>query len=231
LRVLRRDSGVHKSVKAKLHIRPIFVDGVGPWLWPEADDWGFLSPARDWSALRDLVCKHTAKRRVIVQAGGCCGLYPRLWSIHFDRVYTFEPDPLNFFCLARNCSSPSIVKAEAALSDTTAEGNLISGPEHNVGMHKLGAGQGRPVRRVRVDDLKLPCVDAVQLDCEGHEAQAIDGARETICRHRPVLAIEGPNLELMKTILALGYREAGRCGVGQGGVPTDVVFAPLKKGH
>jgi hypothetical protein len=86
-------------------------------------------------------------RRVIVQAGGCCGTYPRLWSN--DRVYTFEADPLNFFCLAQNCSGPSIVKAEAALSDTTVDGNLISGPEHNVGMHKLGAGQGRPVNRNR----------------------------------------------------------------------------------
>jgi hypothetical protein len=66
----------------------VFVDGVGPWLWPEADDWGFLSPARDWFALRDLVCLHTPRRRVIVQAGGCCGV--------------FEPDPLNFFCLAQN---------------------------------------------------------------------------------------------------------------------------------
>jgi FkbM family methyltransferase len=211
----------------KLHVRPVFVDGVGPWLWVEADDWGFLSPARDWFALRDLMLKHTPERRVIVQAGGCCGMYPRLWSNHFFAAYTFEPDPLNFICLTRNCPSPSIIKTEAALSDRTAEGNLISGPDHNVGMHRLGAGQGRTVRRLRLDDLELQCVDAIQLDCEGHEAQAIHGALETIRRHRPVLAIEGPAPELIETICALGYSEAGRCGLGRGGVSTDVVFAPL----
>jgi FkbM family methyltransferase len=176
------------------------------------------------ATLRDLVCKHTSRRQVIVQAGGCCGMYPRLWGNHFDKVYAFEPDPVNFFCLARNCSSPSIVKTEAALSDTTADGNLISGPEHNVGMR---LGHGRPVRRVRIDDLELQCVDAVQLDCEGHEAQAIDGALETIRRHRPVLAIEGLSSELVEKICGLGDREAGRCGLGRGGVATDVIFAPL----
>jgi FkbM family methyltransferase len=198
------------------------VDGVGPWLWPKADDWGFLQPGSVWPMLRDLVLEHTKQRRVIVQAGGCCGIYPRLWSDHFQTVHTFEPEPLNFACLVQNCLYQNrdvdrIIMTQAALSDTTGTGTLISGPNYNVGAFKIGSGAGQSVRLLRLDDLELAGVDAIQLDCEGHEPQVIAGALETIRRCRPVLAIEGPTPDLIETLKALDYCEAGRCDV-------DVVF-------
>jgi FkbM family methyltransferase len=217
-----------RSRIAELAVFRPTVDGIGPWLWPKVDDWGFLHPGFTWPPLRDLVLKHARDRRTIVQAGGCCGMYPRLWADHFATVYTFEPEPLNFSCLVQNClAKDNIIATEAALSDTAESGVLLDGPEYNVGAFHIGTGHGQTVRRLRLDDLHFDSLDAIQLDCEGHEPHIIAGAMETISRHRPLLAIEGPSPELTETILAHGYREAGRCGVGQGGGATDVVFVPL----
>lgn len=37
------------------------------------------------------------KKDVIIQAGGNAGYYVMQYAKIFNRVYTFEPDPINFF--------------------------------------------------------------------------------------------------------------------------------------
>ena len=66
---------------------------------------------------RNKLLKHIPvnRRRDVVCAGGNQGLYPRLLSEIFENVYTFEPDPLSFHCLAANCQKSNIVKIQAAL--------------------------------------------------------------------------------------------------------------------
>ena len=44
------------------------------------------------------------KRKLIIQAGGNAGLYPKLYSTMFEKVITFEPDHRWFVCLINNCS-------------------------------------------------------------------------------------------------------------------------------
>jgi len=54
------------------------------------------------------------------------------------------------------------------------------------------AAMGQRVRRVRLDDLidgNRP-VSIIKIDVEGHEADVIAGATETIAEHRPTLVIE-----------------------------------------
>ena len=86
------------------------IDGLGPWLWTKSDSgcWHIIS--QEWPNLRNMWIKHIDSYNVCIQAGGCCGLYPKLFSEIFGRVYTFEPDPLSFHCLVNNCQSDNIFK-------------------------------------------------------------------------------------------------------------------------
>lgn len=202
-----------------LHIRNTMVAGVGPWMWRAADHWAWAHPLPEFPALRDLILAHVKHRGTIVQAGGCMGMYPRLWSESFAAVYTFEPDPVNFYCLTANCPSERIIKLQAALSDSCRFGAFQAGPDFNAGFGRMTAQAG-PVPILCLDAMEFPALDALQLDCEGHEAAVVAGAWRTIKRHRPVISIEAPDAALRASLEGLGYEEVGRCGT-----MPDVVFA------
>lgn len=205
-----------------LHIRDIKVEGIGPWVWIADDHWAFTHPASEFAALRDAVLAHTPDPKVMIQAGGCMGMYPRLWSESFATVYTFEPDPLNFYCLVANCPSERIVKLQAALSDTSRMGALHMSAVTNCGAHWLSPISGT-VPVLPLDAFAFERIDAIQLDCEGNEERVIDGAMATLERHRPVLAIEAPSASVRAKLEAIGYAEQARTG----SMP-DVVFVTPK---
>ena len=204
---------------ADLCMRNTEVEGIGPWMWREADHWGWAHPASEFPALRNLLLANTKERGVIVQAGGCMGMYPRLWSEHFATVYTFEPEPTNFYCLVANCPSDRIIKVQAALSDQPCMCRLSAGLSYNAGAYALESEPGGTLT-MRLDSLAFDRIDAIQLDCEGHETKVIAGAINTLIKHRPVIAIERPDDKLKGMLEELGYREVGHCGT-----MPDVVFA------
>ncbi len=57
-------------------------------------------------------------------------------------------------------------------------------------------------------------VAAIKLDVEGHEAQVLAGARETIVRHLPFIMVEGANRvePVVQLLTGFGYRFAYRFG-------------------
>jgi hypothetical protein len=61
-----------------------------------------------------------------------------------------------------------------------------------------------------LDDLDLDACHLIKLDCERMEGVAIEGARQTISRHRPILYVENHEDEgdspLIRQIDALGYQ-------------------------
>lgn len=173
------------------------VAGVTPW-WRLKDDTGsWDGPSRDFPGLRDALLHKCRARRTIVCAGGCIGLYPRLWAEHFERVVTFEPCPRNFHCLVLNCQSDKIFKVNAALGMEHRK-VILSRPTYtNVGMNTVlrddaafNAERHVWVPQVRLDDFQLDEVDAIQFDCEGAEPQVLAGSVDTIRRWRPVISVE-----------------------------------------
>lgn len=65
-----------------------------------------------------------------------------------------------------------------------------------------------PVQKVKLDALNLARVDLIKIDIEGMELEALEGAREMIAVHRPILLIERikSNGELLHALLtAHGY--------------------------
>jgi FkbM family methyltransferase len=61
-------------------------------------------------------------------------------------------------------------------------------------------------------DVAVPVqrIMAIKLDVEGWEAEVIDGARETLRRHRPAMLVEGANrtAPVVERLAALGFRYA-----------------------
>lgn len=160
---------------------------------------------------------------VCVQAGGNVGLWPKEFAKHFDMVYTFEPNPLNFKCLMRNCEESNIAKVEAALGDK--DGNAaIQEVEGNCGACYIKDGDDFPV--MTIDGLELDACDLIQLDIEGYELKALLGAAQTIEKFRPVIVVEDKGLsdkygskqgDIADHLAIFGYKVAKQ-------VNRDIVF-------
>ena len=178
-------------------------------LWPASDTSCFNIIAKDWVETNHIIMKYVKERRIVVQAGGNCGMYPLLHSMQFEYVFTFEPDPVNFYCLANNCKASKIFKFNTAVGDKAKALGLGVLTTENVGMHKIGAGS-LIVYAITIDSLDLPYLSLLHLDVEGYELPALRGAENSIKRCRPVIALEITPAELSKTrqyLADLNYKE------------------------
>ncbi len=131
--------------------------------------------------------KFTGAQRQVIQAGGNCGVWARWLSSRFQSVYTFEPDGMNFYCLAYNCPQPNVFAMQAALTDEPGP-IALNYHNNNIGAHNL-IGEGA-IPAIAIDALGLKHVDLIVLDVEGWEWPALRGAWETLNDCRPVLQLE-----------------------------------------
>lgn len=179
-----------------VHLREDTVAGVGPWVWARTDVHAWIGPKRDWEdGHRQKIMDLVPEKHTVVQAGGNMGMYPRLLSDIFSRVYTFEPDPVNFHCLVANCQRENIVKINAALGYKHEMVRVSTDPfndwDTNYGVRTVVADPGRAnVPTLRIDDLGLDRCDLIMLDVEGHELKSLKGAVETIESFKPVIFAE-----------------------------------------
>jgi FkbM family methyltransferase len=187
------------------------VDGLTGWLWIDVDHGGWDGPKMDWeTSHKKTIHKYCKKFDLAICAGGNQGLYPRLLSDHFRNVITFEPDPLNFFCLVANCQKDNIVKIQGALG---AEHELVEMRRvamDNTGMHEILISPAGYIPMFKVDDLKLRALDLLWLDLEGYEQKAVEGAINAIDQHRPLIMAERGHDNILNLIKDFGYREVCR---------------------
>ena len=131
---------------------------------------------------------------VALQAGGNIGLFAKRLAQEFDWVYTFEPQPKLFTELVKNAPESNIFRYQAAvgckpdhitLKSTRRDGSAA----RHLGVTHVVEAPG-PVPTIRLDDFQFPRCDLLYLDVEGWEPNAILGARDTIRRCRPVIAVE-----------------------------------------
>jgi len=182
--------GLLPAIAKKMEINSIpdnqIIEKGGLW-WPSKDVIGKEVIGKEARAIPKLVSL-CAKKDVAVQAGGNVGLFPRELSNHFEKVVTFEPDPLNFRCLELNCNGNSkIEKHNAGLSDA-AEKRGMYRDSLNCGAHFMV--EGDEVVTTTVDSLSLDNCDLLQLDVEGYELKALKGAETTIDKFKPVISLE-----------------------------------------
>lgn len=153
-----------------------------------------------------MIATLVVRRGAVVQAGGCAGLWPLALSHYFSRVYTFEPDPVNFQCLKANvAAAPQVVAMPCALGETFRSVGLTR-PKAGAGLWRV-EGEGA----IPMVPLDAVCgttpIDALVLDVEGSEVQAWQGAAGIIATHRPLLWFEALQHQtaLTEALDAYGY--------------------------
>jgi FkbM family methyltransferase len=169
------------------------------WIWPE-DDVKLLAVFDSVSDL-DLVLPLVKEKRICIQAGGAVGVWPLRLSKEFELVYTYEPHPHNFRCLAFNCldEGENIIATNAALGEKFGRISLtlMDHETNNHGAFQVSEGSGltgRIIPITMIDALHLDVCDLIYLDIEGLELFALMGAEETIRKCKPVIAIEDKGL-------------------------------------
>lgn len=190
-------------------VKDELIDGVGPWIWPEIDQqaldgglWG--GPKAEWYRTKELIQKHVTNFGSVVQAGGASGMYPRLMSDIFNMVYTFEPHPLNFFCLNLNCQKQNIIKIQAALGEYQRMISLFS-PSPNMGMHMITQNENNVIPMLMIDAFEFDNLGLIYLDIEHSEEGALRGAEQTIIDHQPVIVCENGNKRIEEYLGQFGY--------------------------
>lgn len=196
-------------LKENQEIRKMDIEGVDTLVWLKGDTGAFGSetdgPLFDWIEGKSHFLKYAKQFDTVVQAGGCCGMYPRFYSNYFKKVYTFEPDPNNFSCLDLNCIGEQFYKYNKGLSNTIRAGYLSNESRSNVGTHKVHEN-GEAIELITIDSLNLNCCDLIHLDVEGHETEVLEGAIETIKKFKPVIIVERNSGQ--KLLEELGYHRA-----------------------
>ncbi|MDC3266427.1 FkbM family methyltransferase [bacterium] len=196
-----------KEFDKQIKFRETEIDGVGNWMWPALDEGAWKGPSAEWeNTHKDGYLEFCRGRDVVVQAGGNCGLYPRLFAKYFKRVYTFEPDALNFHCLVNNCQEENIIKLNAAIGCENKLVGINNGSRGNSGAFTVNEVGHIPT--ITIDQLGLDKCDLIQLDIEGYELYAIKGALKTIEKFKPVISMETVIHETDQILRNNGYVKA-----------------------
>lgn len=142
----------------------------------------------------DAALQITSGRKVVVQAGGNLGIFPKRLAEEFETVYTFEPHKGLFNQMRRNAPEPNIVAMNAALgcertgvSVRCARRDTSGRAVHEGLTHITGEGL---IKQILIDDLSLNACDLIYLDIEGYELNALKGAVKTIAQFKPVIGVE-----------------------------------------
>jgi FkbM family methyltransferase len=109
------------------------------------------------------------------------------------KVVAFEPHPLQFECLKRNC--PQALCLPLAVGETEDEVYLFHQPDIVAGSRLIDPSLQWPMtkhRRITIDNncLVEGEVSFMKFDIEGCEPAALRGALKTIARHRPAIWTE-----------------------------------------
>lgn len=161
-------------------------------------------------------------KKVCIQAGGHVGLWPIKLSQFFKKVITYEPEPALYLALMQNVQkrdNSNIEIYNAALSDEAG----LCGFKQSTSSGSCAVSDDVPATTLKhtIDNLPLSACDVIFLDIEGHEYQALLGARKTIERFRPVIQVEENTPDLIDSLLVneLGYTKDKKVG-------NDRVYLP-----
>ena len=131
-------------------------------------------------------------------------------------IQGFEPHPDHFTVAAYNCRDKPIRIYNTAVGNTNGKMKMKAfdpAVQGNYGDAKLSDEAGDvEVSIVKLDQLEeLARVDVMKIDVEGFEFQVLQGATETILKHKPVIFYEAIEMEAwdpcFKFLRDIGYTQ------------------------
>lgn len=178
---------------SEISLRKVGIEGIEELWWVNIDTKAFLSPLSDWINDRDAFLKFVKEKRLVVQAGGNCGMYARFYGNYFDQVYTFEPHPDNFRCLQLNCTDKKYHVHNVGLGKDFINATLkhpSTKKRRNMGVWQVQEDPEGSIKIITIDSLNLPRCDLLHLDVEEFEPNVLQGAEKTIAKYKPVIILE-----------------------------------------
>jgi FkbM family methyltransferase len=136
------------------------------------------------------------KRSTAIDIGANIGNHSIFFSDIFEKVISFEPNPITYKLLSVNTFSLDNVHiVNLGLSDTDKEISL-SVQAGNIGASSAiinrNSGLEHKIRVIRLDDFQdLPSnIELLKIDAEGMETQVLNGANELIRSTYPIILFE-----------------------------------------
>ena len=205
----RRVSSMEWGLRGSVSVRDLEEDGPCPVLWdtPLGQFWGRID---DRQSLTIIVKEQLEKRiydrdpavvrngDIVLDVGGHLGTFTRFALNKGARlVVAFEPEPINIACfkksLLNEIRTGKVILVEAAAWDSSGTLSFELGPGVRSYAGRVVSDGGFTVRAVTIDEtverLGLDRVDFIKMDIEGSERAAAAGARETIARFGPRMAL------------------------------------------
>lgn len=163
--------------------------------------------------------------RSIIHAGANVGAYALKFAEKFTTVYAFEPDNINFKCLALNTINTNNILLYQGVLGCFNKTVLVENTEKtNCGTGLVTTAGNLP--QFTIDSLHIDTVDCIHLDVEGYELFAIMGALNTIERCSPIIVLEWldhgsrfgiAQSTIMNVLAGLGYTKIKK-------VASDMIF-------
>ncbi len=152
----------------------------------------------------------------MVHAGTFFGdMLPTFSNAVQGRVYAFEP-VLESYVLAKMCIAKNdlanVVIFNAGLGDALVpmKINTVQTDGRHAGGASTVGDKGQPCVVMDIDRLGADDLVLIQLDVEGFELQALQGAAETISKCRPVIAIEDNEKACASFLTGLSYAQVAQ---------------------
>ena len=200
-------------------------------IWiPDDDDWFKWGESYEKIEFHD-VMNHISKWDVALDIGAHVGIWSMRLAKKFKRVIAFEPVPKHIECWKQNMLKFTDEKSEwgnifilneIALSDVSGTDMIKIPNVTNSGMASLDftQRQGRwlqpewddfPEVEVEVktlDSFEFDQIDFIKIDVEWLELKVLQGAVNTIKKHKPIIYIEINDIEVFHFMenSDLGYR-------------------------
>lgn len=194
------------------------------------------------SAFHDILAYKNVK--TVVHAGAFFGDMLHTLSKFAGRVHAFEPVLENYVLAKLNAMRwqlPNVLLMNAGLSDsngiafmrtTDRFGRFAGGSSTLLPAGTQPNEHVEPVTILRLDDQPITDLAIIQLDVEGHELRALQGATSLIERWRPILMLEDNANACSEFLKARGYAWVfQRDGLHYWGSPDDIPFLERLKGR
>lgn len=139
--------------------------------------------------VRDEAYKYVKDFNIAIDVGANVGLWAKPLTEKFNSVIAFEPMKQVLECLKLNVKDLPVTIHEHALGNVNSKIEMEFNQTNTGASHVAKVGTGSIIIK-KLDDLNLPKFGLLKVDCERHDLQVLEGAKETILRYKPIIVVE-----------------------------------------
>jgi len=186
------------------------------WCFPDADEHLSSQVKADYPEtyyqqnILDAALSFVKKFDVAIDVGGNVGLHAVRLSKLFKSIHTFEPVSNNFECLVKNTkdiSNITLYKNGLGNSKEIVEIQLPVNMEVNCGAYSIkkftDLTEDKIIENISIDRLDEYNLqpDFIKIDTEGFELDVLEGACNTLEKHKPTIVAEVAKKKPTKKVL------------------------------